>query len=329
MRVPSQFILPLLVLSINSSLAAQTHQVALTFDDLPFVADHDSLSTPSLVAKSAEAANRKLLKALTHHKVPVTGFVIQKRVGNLGLPSGEGILRKWTQGGLDLGNHTDSHFDFNDLTAEQYEDEIVRGEAAIVPVMKAVGRKPEFFRFPFNHTGDSKQKHDALAAFLAQRGYRLAPCTIENSDWMFNSSYVQMLARHDRASATRLRAEYLAFTSAQIDYFAGLNTQVLGHEPPEIMLLHDNQLNADVIEKLLALFEKKQYRWVSLAQAESDPVYQSPDSTITRYGPMWGYRWARERGVKVDGSREPEPPKWITDYGKDKPSPPRRPRSEF
>jgi hypothetical protein len=44
---------------------------------------------------------------------------------------------------------------------------------------------------------------------------------------------------------------------------------------------------------------------------------------------MWGYRWARERGVKVDGSLEPEPPKWITDYGSDKFALPRRPRSEF
>jgi peptidoglycan/xylan/chitin deacetylase (PgdA/CDA1 family) len=323
------FVVAVLAIPLVSGIGAQTRQVALTFDDLPFVSDYDLLPSPAREARVAEAANRKLLKALTYHKVPVTGFVIQKRVENLGLPSGEEILRKWTQGGLDLGNHTDAHLDFNELTAEQYEDEILRGEATIVPVMKAAGRKPEFFRFPFNHTGDTKEKHDALAGFLAQRGYRLAPCTMENSDWVFNSRYVQMLARSDRASATRLRAEYLAFTSAQIDYFAGLNTQVLGYEPPEIMLLHDNQLNADVIGKLLALFEKKRYRWVSLAQAESDPVYKSPDSTITRYGPMWGYRWARERGVKVDGSREPEPPKWIIDYGKDKPAPPRRPRSEF
>jgi peptidoglycan/xylan/chitin deacetylase (PgdA/CDA1 family) len=280
-------------------------------------------------AKAAEVANRKLMKEFTRHKVPVTGFVIQKSVENLGLASGTEILREWTRRGFDLGNHTYAHPDSNNLTIEQYEDQITRGEAAFVPVMKAAGRKPEFFRFPFNHTGDTKEKRDALAAFLAQRGYRLAPCTMETSDWMFNNAYVRMLARHDHAAAARLRADYLVFTSAQIDYFAGLNTQVLGYEPPEIMLLHDNKLNADVIGKVLALFEKKQYRWISLAQAESDLVYQLPDSIVTKYGPMWGYRWARERGVKVDGSLEPEPPKWITDYGSDKFALPRRPRSEF
>jgi hypothetical protein len=95
------------------------------------------------------------------------------------------------------------------------------------------------------------------------------------------------------------------------------------------MLLHDNQLNADVIDQLLDLFEKKHYRWVSLSEAESDPAYQMQETFITRYGPMWGYRWAKERGVKVDGSLEPELSKWITNYGRDKPTLPRRPRSEF
>jgi hypothetical protein len=33
--------------------------------------------------------------------------------------------------------------------------------------------------------------------------------------------------------------------------------------------------------------------------------------------------------VKIDGSLEPDPPKWVTDYGKQTSAPPRRPRSEF
>jgi hypothetical protein len=182
--------------------------------------------------------------------------------------------------------------------------------------MKAAGHTPEFFRFPYNHTGDTKQKHDTVAAFLAGRGYRLAPCTIETSDWLFNAAYGRMLANNDTVSAARLRADYLSFTANQIDYFERLNKQVLGYTPPQIMLIHDNQLNADVIEGLLSAFEKKEYRWITLSEAEGDPVYRDPETYITQYGPMWGYRWAKERNVKVDGSQEPEPPKWIADYAK-------------
>jgi len=196
-------------------------------------------------------------------------------------------------------------------------------------MMKAAGRDLKFFRFPFNHTGDTKEKHDAVAVFLAQRGYKTAPCTIETEDWMFNAAYFLMKSRHDDASAARLRKDYIVFTAAQIDYFTKLNKQVLGYEPPQIIVLHDNPLNADVIEDLLALFEKRQFRFVSLTRAETDPVYQAPDTVITKYGPMWAYRWARERNVKVDGSLEPEPPKWVTEYGKQAAPTPQRPRAKF
>ena len=40
---------------------------------------------------------------------------------------------------------------------------------------------------------------------------------------------------------------------------------------------------------------------MSLGVAQSDAAYQTPDKYVTKYGPMWGYRWAKERNVKVDG----------------------------
>ncbi len=40
---------------------------------------------------------------------------------------------------------------------------------------------------------------------------------------------------------------------------------------------------------------------------------RSPDFA-TKHGPMWGYRWAGERGIKMDGSKEQEPPAWVSSY---------------
>jgi len=245
------------------------------------------------------------------HHIPVTGFVIQKNVEAVGST----VLADWIARGFDLGNHTYSHADFNGLSAEEFESEIVGGEAAIAPLMKGQGKKLAFFRFPFNHSGDTKEKHDRIAAFLAERGYSLAACTIDNSDYVFNRAYMKMAAAHDEASAKRLRNEYIAYTGAEIDYYAGLGRQVLGYEPPEVMLLHDNRLNADVIEAVLRLFEDRRYRFVSLREALSDPTYRVPETYVTKFGPMWGYRWAKERKVQVNGSLEPEPAKWVSEYG--------------
>jgi hypothetical protein len=166
-----------------------------------------------------------------------------------------------------------------------------------------------------NQTGDTKEKHDSIAKFLRERGYRVAPCTIDNEDYVFNTAYVQMLGRHDEASAKRLRAAYLAYTSEEIDYYADLNTQVLGYESPQIMLLHDSKLNADVIDQVLSLFVAKGYHFVTLEEAERDPIYQEPDAFVSKYGMMWGYRWAREKHVEVNGNLEKEPPSWVARYG--------------
>ena len=315
-RMSLRLLSAVVVLGVALNALGQSKMVAITFDDLPFEWYDSTHKLQPTDAKQAALVNQKILAGLARHEAPVTGFVNQLKVEQLGTEQGTAMLKPRTSGSLELGNHLYAHKDANELSVEQIEDEIVRGEATIGPLMKAAGKKVEFLRFPYNHTGDTKEKHDAVAAFIAKRGYRLAPCTIDNSDWEFYWAYRRMLVKHDDASIAKLRAEYLAYTSAEIDYYAALNKQVLGYEPPEIMLLHDNQLNADMIDDVLVIFEKKGYTFVSLAAAESDPVYQQPDAYITSYGPMWGYRWAKEHGVKVNGKLEPDPPAWVTEYGK-------------
>ena len=308
------------VLTFSLTVFAQDRKVAITVDDLPYAGG--TAENGPRDASAAVTVNLKLLSAFVTHQVPVTGFVIQKVVESLG-PSGTMILREWIRQGFDLGNHTYSHVDINTVSAEQFEEEIVRGEAGFAPLLREAGSRPAFFRFPFNHTGDTEVKKDVIAAFLSQRGYRLATCTIDNSDCIFNHAYLRMLAKSDDVAAQKLRLAYLDYTGAEIKYYAALNKQVFGYEPPQVMLLHDNRLNADLIDRVLQLFETQHYKFVSVGEAESDAAYQTPDTYITGYGPMWGYRWAKDRNVKVDGKLEPDPPQWIVNYPESAPGSPR------
>jgi len=295
---------------------AQSRSVAITVDDLPYVTATEGESQLA-DSRDAQHVNRKLLEAFKQHKVPVTGFVNEQTVGSLGT-AGLEILTQWVSLGFDLGNHTYSHPDINVLSISQTEDEILRGEKTIVPLMKQVGKNVEFFRFPMNHTGETRAKHDAIATFLAARHYKLATCTIDNSDYLFNAAYLRILSKHDHQTAQRLQRAYLNYTAVEMAYYAALNKRVLGHEPPEVMLLHDNRLNSDTINSVLRLFEREGYKFVSLGQAQSDAAYAIPDTYVTEYGPMWGYRWARELNIQVNGRLETEPPKWVLDLASDK-----------
>jgi peptidoglycan/xylan/chitin deacetylase (PgdA/CDA1 family) len=308
-RIMSGFLV--VVVCALSSLAQQ-RSVALTFDDLPVVGTVDPAEARSI--------NTAILDSLDRHHAPAIGFVIESRVQDIGKSQGQELLSQWVERRYELGNHTFSHTISDNLTAEQFENGIVAGEVSFAAALSKVGKTPHFFRFPQNHTGDTKAKHDAIAAFLALRGYKVAVCTIDNEDTTFNAAYLKMLSSKDDASTTKLRVAYLAYTSTEIDYYTGLHKQIFGREIPHVMLLHVNRLNADLIDRLLKLFERKQYRFVTLDAALSDPALNTPDAFVPRYskyGPMWGYRWAEELGVRVNGNLESEPPAWIFQYAKE------------
>lgn len=286
--------------------------VAITFDDLPYV--HAGEADADNETRLAEAANRAILTALKRYRAPATGFVVEQRVRAFGA-AGRELLNPWNGGTRSLGNHSFSHADSNTLDIDGIRREVVDGEATIRPMTQKAGRKLRFFRFPYNHVGDTVEKRQAVEALLAERGYRLAASTIDTSDYLFDKAYERALARRDSKMRRRIEDAYLAYSRQQIAYYADLNRRVLGYEPPAIMLLHLNRLNAATIERLLRLFQASGYRFVSLDEAQTDPAYASSPRVATKFGPMWGYRWASERQVKIDGSLEQEPPEWVTRYG--------------
>ncbi|HUZ97665.1 MAG TPA: polysaccharide deacetylase family protein [Edaphobacter sp.] len=286
-----------------STTLAQSPSVALTFDDLPAAGTSDTTEI--------RAINLAILNSLDRHHAPATAFVIGQ---NAHLTSESWpMLEEWKHRGYTLGNHTWSHPNFADLTIVQEEDDILKGERAIAPLL-APGIK--FLRFPYNGTGDTSEKHDAILSFLKAHHYQIATCTIDNEDYVFAAVYNKMLARHDADAAARLRAAYLDYTATEIDYYTHLHKQIFGREIPHVMLLHASRLNADMINQVLALFTVRGYQFVTLTQAQSDPGYATPDTYATKYGPMWGYRWAKELGISLKNNHETEPPTWISEYGK-------------
>jgi len=291
--------------AVTTAADEPTRTVALTFDDLPAADSRE----PSAVA----ATNLAILQALDRHRAPATGFVIGERVEML--PNGRELLQQWIERGHDLGNHTFSHGDVNTQSVQTFTNEVARTEAIIRPLLPSPRTLPLYLRFPFNHTGDSADKHDAIAAWLGQRGYEVAVCTIDNSDYIFASAYSRTIASGG-AEAAILRTEYLAHTAKIIDYYTGLHRMVFGRETTHVMLLHANRLNADVLDRLLELFEERQFRFVSLRDAQADPAFKTADTWRTKAGPMWGYRWARSLGVRVNGALEPEPAGWVESAGR-------------
>lgn len=279
--------------------------IALTFDDLPMA--------PSLSYEETRQATGKILAALKSAEAPAVGFVNERKLEVPGeLDRRLSLLRSWVDAGHDLGNHTYSHPDLNSTPLLVYQSDILRGERLIRPMMKSAGRDLRWFRHPYTHTGPTQQVKFNLELFLKRKGYRVAPFTIENSDWLFSSVWHEAVQRGDLETATRIRDAYLDFTDIVFGYFERLTLDQFGRDIPQVLLLHANPLNAEVLPDLLQRIRARGYRFISLGDAMADSAYEARDGYVGKFGPSYLHRWAQTRGLPSRQRDEPDPPAWVS-----------------
>src|SRR5687768_164184 len=176
-------------------------QVAVTFDDLPGVAMGRSQWCN---ARSYADVNRKLVQSVTRNRVPALGLVVESRLCESKRDALPAILEMWRAAGLELGNHSFSHFDLNDTDLSRYQADVIRGESATRKVLQRRGEKLRYFRHPFLHAGKDIKTKTAFDTFLKNRGYTLAPVTIDNQEWVFAEVYAMAMDRGDTAIAKRV-----------------------------------------------------------------------------------------------------------------------------
>jgi peptidoglycan/xylan/chitin deacetylase (PgdA/CDA1 family) len=304
----------LAILVSSSAVIAQTsgRKVAVTFDDLPYV----GLGQPDELAR-AQSATARIIRIIQKHHVPVVAFVNEAKLQKTGeVDARIALLQQWIDSGAILGNHTYSHPDANQLSIEQFEDEIIKGEVITRRLMVAHQPYQLYFRHPQTHTGDTQAKKEAIEKFLTDRGYKVTPHTIDNSDFIFNAVYIDALRNKDENTARRLREAYLAFTLAATDFAERISPQIFGREVAQTLLIHANDINADCLDEMLRHFTDRGYRFVTLDEVMKDPAYQTKDTLVTRSGPTWLWRWMKSKGMNISFASDPDPPQWVMELYK-------------
>ncbi len=214
---------------------------------------------------------------------------------------------------MTLGNHSFSHADFNKVSLSQYEDDAIRGEVVTRQLMQERGFNKIYFRYPYNHTGTTKEARDSFQTFLKSRGYEIAPFTVEHEDYIFADAYRKAKQRKDEALAQRIREAYLNHLDTMFDYFERRSRQLLGYEVKQIFLIHDNELNADSMDAMAERLKRRGYSFITLNEALQDKAYQIKDDYVGDYGISWLHRWAVNLGKKLDYRDEPDAPKFVMD----------------
>lgn len=262
-------------------------RVAITMDDVRW---------QLLPEERRSEAEARLLNHLRHTRAFL--FAIGGAVDN---PQGAAILRRWSDAGHRIGNHTYSHQPASgQMTPGQFEADILRNEA----VLRGYPAFRKWFRFPALKEGATREIRDRYRTFLARHGYRNGAVTIDASDWYYNQRLLERLAAEPGFDATLYRQPYLDHIWQRAQFYDQLSRDVLGRSVPHTLLIHYNLLNSLFLGDLLEMFQAKGWDVVDAEEAFSDPVFtRQPDTAPAGESLIWAL--AKETGKFENRLRYP------------------------
>lgn len=246
-----------IVLLISSNCFAQDREIAITIDDLPLVAS--KMNTEGNIQRSTERFNN-IVQAFVKYKVPATGFVIAGAI-----EKGQwAFLEQFRQAGFMLGNHTYSHYNLNQMSAEKYIADLDHADKILTPIMT----NPKYFRYPYLAEGNKNNKQKVYD-YLQAHNYTIAPVTIDSKDFEFNESTYKVPFRSREQYIQKLKPRYLAYIWNQTLKAESKNK---GQHSKQILLIHANVLNSYLLPDILEMYQKNGYKFISLAEALKNPA---------------------------------------------------------
>ena len=300
----------IVVLYIIFDLATfgQQKQVCFSIDDLPVVGYGIKDSTFQKVLFN------KIVLSLQANNVPAIGFVNGKKIyGKNGIAQYQvDLLCNWSESGLELGNHSFSHPDYNKVSFQYYTNDILKGEIITKEILKEQHKQIKYYRHPYLHVGNTKVKADSLDAFLMRHNYVAAPVTIDNEDYLFASAYKRTKEKNDTAIINKIGHDYIVYMEKKLKYYEMQSNKLFGRNINQILLLHASLLNSDYLVALINLYKSHNYMFVSMDNALKDPAYKTEITVYGNWGISWIDKWALSAGERGDFFKEdPVTPDYI------------------
>lgn len=278
----------LIFLLVLATKPGAAQKAAITFDDLPLNGSLPPGVTRVQIAREAVA----LLKG--RHLPPAYGFINAAKLE--GTADAAEALRVWAAS-EPMGNHTYRHMDLNANPAEAFEREI-DGNEPVLELLAGNNSNWHWLRYPFLREGDSVDKRRAVRAYLQAHGYRIAQVTLDWEDYLWNSAYARCAAKNDAKSIDWLKSSYLSIESSYLDLGRDLAQLVYGHDINHVLLLHLGAFTSTILPDALDLMQKKGFRFVTLEEAESDPVYEGDPDVGSKDGGTLLELWMEAKQIK-------------------------------
>lgn len=241
--------------------ASAQKRIALSFDDVP--RGRGAFFSP-------DERSKRLIAQLKKAKVKQAAFFLNPgKLGDSDGLGGEARIKAYVRAGHVIANHSYSHPQLTDSTAEAYLADI---DQAAAWLKDRKGSRP-WFRYPYLNEGRSdKEKRDAIRAGLKARGLRNGYVTIDGCDWNIEALTVKAEADGKPMDMAALRNFYVTTHVEAADFYDQLAVKTIGRSPAHMLLLHETDIAALFIGALVSALRADGWEIVSADIAYADPI---------------------------------------------------------
>ena len=153
-------------------------------------------------------------------------------------------------------------------------------------------QRVRFFRFPYLREGDTLAKLAAMRRYLAASGQRNLHVTIDDQDWDFEKPWVEARRRGDAAEMERVASRYHESLHLETRCHEEESERLFERVPPQVLLLHANEVGAANWDSLFAWFEHSGHRFATVDEVLADSAFANADACefLSRYGSSLWFR---------------------------------------
>ncbi|WP_413574676.1 polysaccharide deacetylase family protein [Bdellovibrio sp. HCB290] len=256
-----KFICAVLILSIS---VASAKEVALTIDDAPL--------SGGLIYSGPKRTSR-FIDVLKKEKIQAAFFCNPSRLNQ---DDGAARLTRYANAGHIIANHTFSHPSLNQVTASEYAKEIERAES----ILSSYSTFKKWFRFPFLHEGRTIEKRDAIRKHLDDSGYINGYVTTDNYDYVINDFVQKAMKKKLKVDLDRACDMLSDLNLFGLEEQERLAKKHLGTSVTQVLLMHENDIEAFCLDKSIAKLRSNGWKIVSPERAYSDPTLKAAPNTL-------------------------------------------------
>ena len=210
------------------------------------------------------------------------------------------VVKMWRDAGLEVGIGGYQHIWFHDTPLDEYIANAERNEQITRKILAEKNTLLRYFSYPFLNTGRTAEDNRQFENWLANRDLKSVKYTFDNQEWMYSFAYDRARENKDAAAAARVKTEFLEYMTKMLAHYEAYSQEMFGRDIAQTLVLTPSRLVADSADELFGMFEKSDYQFVSMDEAQADEAYRTEEKIIeSKSGTSWFERWQLAKGRKL------------------------------